>query len=126
MTTTIKRKTVYRKVYTAMEMVKELRGEVIIVTLSGRVDAESSPQLKKDFQSMLNSTAQVVINMQGVEYIDSTGLGALVACLKYAVELKGNVKLSSLQSKPRLVFEITRAHKIFDIYDSLDEAIESY
>ena len=101
-------------------------GSVTVCSVVGRVDATNAAQLKKAFQKALDNGALVVIDLASMEYIDSTGLGALVACLKYAAEAQGNVKLANLQPKPRMVFEITRAHKIFDIYDNLDEAVASY
>jgi anti-sigma B factor antagonist len=101
-------------------------GEVSVCSIDGRVDAVNAVKLKKEFNHNLDSSSMVVMDLKDVEYIDSTGLGALVACLKYAVEAGGNVKISRLQAKARMVFEITRAYKIFDIYDDIAEAVASY
>lgn len=101
-------------------------GNVTVCSVVGRVDATNAAQLKKQFQKTLNNGSLVVMNLESMDYIDSTGLGALVACLKYAAEAQGNVKLANIQPKPRMVFEITRAYKIFDIYDDLGEAVASY
>ena len=64
--------------------------------------------------------------MSGIDFIDSSGLGALVMLLKKATEEDKDVKLANLQAKPKILFEITRAYKIFDIFDSLEEAIASF
>jgi anti-sigma B factor antagonist len=57
--------------------------------------------------------------------IDSAGLGLLIALLKHVGGRGGDLKLSALPKRVRLVFEITRTHRIFEIHDSLEEAILS-
>lgn len=61
-----------------------------------------------------------------MDYIDSTGLGVVVRFFKEFTAQGGKFALASLQPKPKLVFEITRAYKIFDIFDSADLAAESF
>lgn len=102
------------------------QGEVGIVTFSGRLDASNAAQLKTSFNQYLKEALKFVFNLEKLEAIDSTGLGAIVACLKYASEAGGEIKIALLPPKPRMIFEITRAYRIFDIYDDLNTAIESY
>jgi anti-sigma B factor antagonist len=64
--------------------------------------------------------------MKGCEFIDSTGLGMIVACLKSASQAGGDIRLARLQEKPKMVFDITRAYKIFQFFDSLETAVASY
>ncbi|HOH47134.1 MAG TPA: STAS domain-containing protein, partial [Candidatus Cloacimonadota bacterium] len=66
------------------------------------------------------------LDMAECDFIDSTGLGTIVACLKSASQGGGDIRIARLQDKPRMVFDITRAHKIFDIFDDLDAAIQSF
>jgi anti-sigma B factor antagonist len=103
----------------------EKKDKVGIVTVQGRIDAVNVGELKTKFNEWLNETNQFILDMKNVDFIDSTGLGGIVACLKYSSEAGGDLKIVSLQSKPRMVFEITRAYKIFDIYDDLQTAIDS-
>jgi anti-sigma B factor antagonist len=74
----------------------------------------------------MGNEPKFIINLQSLEFIDSTGLGGLVSCLKRCIEAGGDLKIAQLPAKPRMVFEITRAHKVFDIFDDLETAIESY
>jgi len=99
---------------------------VAVLSISGRLDAVSAPLLKKEFTNLLKDNRHFVFDMAGMDFVDSTGLGSIVGCLKSAVESDGNIKLLHLQEKPRMVFEITRAYKIFEIFDDLDTAIKSY
>ncbi len=109
-----------------MEQKFQMQEDVGILEISGRLDATNTWELKSKFPEYLRQTNRFVLNLEGLEFIDSTGLGGIVSCLKTASERGGDVKIAMLQAKPRMVFEITRAHKIFDIYDEVNSAIESY
>ena len=109
-----------------MNIQYEKRKNVGIVSITGRIDAGNVSELKSQFSIWLNETNRFVVDMKNVDFIDSTGLGGIVACLKYTSEANGDLKISGLQAKPRMVFEITRAYKIFDIYDDIESAVESY
>ena len=67
-----------------------------------------------------------VIDLEQVDFMDSAGLGTLIAVLKRVTEQGGDMKIASLQKKPRMVFEITRAYKVFEIYETVEEAIEGF
>ena len=67
-----------------------------------------------------------VIDLKQVDFMDSAGLGTLIAVLKRITEAGGDMKIACLQKKPRMVFEITRAYKVFEIYDSVDEALKKF
>ena len=67
-----------------------------------------------------------VIDMEKVDFMDSAGLGTLIAVLKRVTERGGDMKIACLQKKPRMVFEITRAYKVFEIYDSVEDALRVF
>ncbi|MDF7806798.1 STAS domain-containing protein [Pontiellaceae bacterium B12219] len=67
-----------------------------------------------------------VIDLRNVDFMDSAGLGTLIAVLKRITERKGDMKIANLQKKPRMVFEITRAYKVFEIYESVEDAIKGF
>jgi len=67
-----------------------------------------------------------VVDLKQVDFMDSAGLGTLIAVLKRITERGGDMKIACLQKKPRMVFEITRAYKVFEIYDTVDEALEKF
>jgi anti-sigma B factor antagonist len=67
-----------------------------------------------------------VIDMEKVEFMDSAGLGTLIAALKRVTERGGDMKIAGLQKKPRMVFEITRAYKVFEIYDTVEDAVRVF
>ncbi len=67
-----------------------------------------------------------VMDLGQVDFMDSAGLGTLIAVLKRITERGGDMKIAGLQQKPRMVFEITRAYKVFEIYDTVAEALEKF
>ncbi len=67
-----------------------------------------------------------VVDLKHVDFMDSAGLGTLIAVLKQITERGGDLKIACLQKKPRMVFEITRAYKVFEIYDTVDEALNFF
>ena len=109
-----------------MELTLDKRDGVSVINVTGRLDALSAGDLKAKFGKWLNDGNKFVMNLEGMGFIDSTGLGSLVACLKSAAEQGGEIRLCGLLPKPRMVFEITRAYKIFDIYDNLDAAVKAF
>ena len=64
-----------------------------------------------------------MLDLSGMESLDSTGLGTLIGALKLVGEKGGDIKIASLQKRPRLVFEITRSYKVFEIFDTVAEAL---
>lgn len=102
------------------------KNNIGIVEISGRLDAYSAPELKTYFDSVSSETTFFIFDLEGCDFIDSTGLGTIVACLKSASQNGGDICLARLQDKPRMVFDITRAYKIFHIFDDIDAAMASY
>jgi len=109
-----------------MKMQFEKRGDVGVLRIEGRLDAGNASKLKSQFSEYLNETSKFVLDMSQLQTVDSTGLGAIVACLKYASQAGGDLRIAVLQSKPKMVFELTRAYRLFDIYDSVDAAVDSF
>ncbi len=67
-----------------------------------------------------------VIDLEQVDFMDSAGLGTLIAVLKRVTERGGDMKIANLQKKPRMVFEITRAYKVFEIYETVEDALKNF
>ncbi len=79
-----------------------------------------------DWQQREPDVRNYVIDLAEVEFMDSAGLGTLIAALKRVTERGGDMKIACLQKKPRMVFEITRAYKVFEIYNSVDDALRAF
>lgn len=111
----------------AMEILEEKINGVEVLNLTGRLDASSA----KDFKEKVGSLAKekrvnLVIDMGAIDFIDSSGLGSLVASLRSVNKLGGDIKIASLQDPVRSIFEITRLHRIFEIFDDSFIAAKSF
>lgn len=94
-----------------------------VLKLSGDVDLRSVPQLREALATAVQTPGQhILIDLAGVPYMDSSGVGTLVFVKREVERRGGTVALVGLQSRVRGVFEITHLDAFFDIYDSLDEA----
>ncbi|MHB9035946.1 MAG: STAS domain-containing protein [Armatimonadota bacterium] len=105
--------------------VRTLEKELPIIELEGEVDVYTAPQLKQQIINILESGAkELIIDLTKVDYLDSTALGVLIGGLKRMREVDGNMVLICPSPRIRRVFEITGLDKIFDIYNSEDDARE--
>jgi anti-sigma B factor antagonist len=78
------------------------------------------------WQEAESDVTNFVVNLEKVDFMDSAGLGSLIAVLKRISERGGDMKIACLQKKPRMVFEITRAYKVFEIYETVDDALKGF
>jgi len=107
--------------------VLETEGKVRILCCQGRLDAQVSGILKENIQQLLNDGAvKLVIDLGGVDFLDSSGLGALVAGLRKAREKKAEIKLSGLRPDVRSIFDITRVSRLFHICRDAPEAVQAF
>ncbi|NTU52441.1 MAG: STAS domain-containing protein [Chlorobiaceae bacterium] len=97
-----------------------------IVKLEGRLDTHNSKSFQKNFTEWLEKTALQVFDCAELDFIDSSGLGVIVGCLRKALEKEGDLKLSGLNEKVAMVFELTQAKKLFSIFSNSREAVASF
>ncbi len=99
-----------------------------VAIVSGSLNASSVGSFREQVDRWMGENPGmmvVVVDLSAVEFLDSAGLGALLALLRKAGERGGDVRLAGLQKAVRLVFEITRTYKVFDIFDSAAEALRA-
>jgi anti-sigma B factor antagonist len=100
---------------------------VTVVDCSGRiVFGEESALLRDTLKKLINENSQIVLNLGGVTYIDSGGLGTLVALYTTAQNAGGAVKLANLTQRVGDLLQVTKLLTVFEVYDSEDKAIQSF
>jgi anti-sigma B factor antagonist len=106
--------------------ISEKEETVIITVEEERMDAHNSGNLKERMLQLFDEgKCQLVIDLTAVRFIDSSGLGALVSGFKNASARDGSLKLCCLQPQVRSMFELTRLHRVFEIFTTLEEALDS-
>ena len=98
-----------------------------VVRVTGDVDMVSSPILREAVMELLldRRGATVVVNLDGVEYIDSSGVASLIEGLKEARRVRRSLRLACLNDGPRHVLELTRLLDLFDVYATEADALDS-
>ncbi|MBO4305026.1 MAG: STAS domain-containing protein [Lentisphaeria bacterium] len=104
----------------------EEENNVLKVSVAGRLVASCSEEFKNTMFERLKDSRKVLFDLKGMEHIDSSGLGAIVSLLQWKNTNGGSIKLCCLQPRPRIVFEITKVYRIFDIYDTAEEAMKAF
>jgi anti-sigma B factor antagonist len=100
-----------------------------VIQVGNALTAASVDTFREQLSSWQSAEPDVknyVIDLKQVDFMDSAGLGTLIAVLKRITERGGDMKIACLQKKPRMVFEITRAYKVFEICDTVDEALNLF
>lgn len=111
-----------------MNLLTEERGAAVLLTVrEERLDAHNSGELKAQMMKLFEEGRNnLVIDLQGVRFVDSSGLGALVSGFKNASSRNGSLKLAGLQLQVKSMFELTRLHRVFEIFPDVDEALGSF
>jgi anti-anti-sigma factor len=90
---------------------------VELLYLSGRLDALSSPAVRATLQELIEQgRRKIVLDLEAVPFIDSSGLAALVSGLRLARHHGGNIALSGAQAQAQTVFRLTMLDRIFSIH----------
>ncbi len=102
-------------------------GEVTVVHCSGKITlGEESAALRLHVKELMNTSRQIVLDLGQISYIDSSGLGTLVALYTSARTAGGDIKLANLNSPNREILQVTRLYTVFEIYDTAEDAARAF
>lgn len=102
-------------------------GRVTVLDLVGKLTSDHAMRIKDKLNSLIaQGRTQIVLNLEDVPYIDSSGLGQLVASYSSVKKAGGSLKLLNVNSRNHDLLSITRLVTIFDSFDSEAEAVQSF
>ena len=96
--------------------------KLLRVDVDGRLVAAVAPELREEILSQMEEGSNVLFDLSGMVHIDSSGLGVLVQILQKAKAGGGKVVLAALQSGPKIVFDITKVSRVFEIVPTVEDA----
>jgi anti-anti-sigma factor len=100
---------------------------VTVVAPTGRLDVAGAPALKDAIgEALKNGQPRVVIDMEGVSFVDSTGLGSVIAALKQIRSSQGDLRLAAPNQQVRVVLELTTLDRVFPYYSTVEEALTGF
>jgi len=110
-----------------MEITQSEKNNVAILSLKGKLDLANAARLKDMVKGILaEGKLKVHLNMDDVDFINSSGLGALVSVMKEIRLRKGRLTLSDLAPYVKEIFEITQLSHVFEIFETVEGALSSY
>lgn len=109
-----------------MEIKVEEKGKLIKVGVVGRLVASCAEELKTVLEQNVEKCPNILCDLSQMTHIDSSGLGVLVRILQKCKDAGGTCRLACLQPHPRIVFDITKVFRVFDIYDTVGEAENAF
>ena len=99
--------------------------DIGIIKISGRLVVSNARDFKESINRYIEQSRFLILDLTDMEYIDSLGLGSLINCYKSVTENDGDLYIAGLQSKPKTLFQITKAYLIFSVFDTVEEALEN-
>src|SRR5689334_23777045 len=111
-----------------MEIIERVVDTVTILDLRGKLTIDEGAQLLKDKSESLvfQGRNRVVVNLAAVPYIDSGGLGQLVACYTTLAKSGGRLKLLNVGTRNHDLLSITKLVAVFDTFDREEDAVQSF
>lgn len=110
-----------------MEFNLEKIGNVAVVEpLMDALDAKNAKEFKQSISPILEDNQNVIFDMNRIKFLDSSGCGTILSCLRQLNSAGGDLKMYGLQSPVRTLFELIRMHRIIQIFNTKDEAVTSF
>jgi anti-sigma B factor antagonist len=103
------------------------KGDIVILDIAGEIDLYNAPEIKDIINKLIDEKKfNVIINLEQVSYIDSSGIGALISSLSNLKKYQGGLKIINVFASVRKVFELTKLTSFFEIYDLEDDAVNAF
>jgi len=100
---------------------------VTVLAPTGRLDVAGAPALKDAVsEAMKNGKPRLVIDMEGVSFVDSSGLGSVVAALRQVRTSQGDLRLAAPNQQVRVVLELTTLDRVFPYFATVEEALTDF
>lgn len=107
-----------------MQATIEKVGEFSIVTLNAdAIDSSNVKEFKQQFQPVVDQGGKVIFDMGSIDFVDSSGLGSILSVMRQLTAKGGDLRICSMRKPVRALFELVRFHRILDVYNTRDEAI---
>jgi len=110
-----------------MEPITERINNITLITIPGdTLDASNAKEFRRSISGAISDSSSVVFDLSRLQFVDSSGLGAILSCFRQLTASGGDLKLCGMTKPVRVLFELVRMHRIFDIYNSRDEAVRAF
>lgn len=102
-------------------------GDFDVIDVAGEIDVYTAPRLREAIIEIINQgRTHLIVDVEHVDFLDSTGLGVLVGALKRVRSAGGSLDIVCTHERIIKIFEITGLDKVFGLYGSVSEAISAH
>lgn len=110
-----------------MDITREKIGDVLIVAPQvANLDASNTKDFRKEIEPQVTPSAKVVLDLSRVQFVDSSGCGAILSFLRQLNTAGSDLKLCGISKPVQALFQLVRMHRIFDIFANKEEAVRAY
>jgi anti-sigma B factor antagonist len=106
--------------------VDEISGVAVAVVLTDELDASNVAEFRSAIAPILQAHDELILDLSQLRFVDSSGMGAILSCLRQLSAKRGDLKLCGMAKQVRDIFELVRMHRIFDIYATQPEAVHAF
>lgn len=110
-----------------MQLIVEETAGVKIVAIPGDyLDSSNVQEFRREVQPVLEAGGNVTFDLSRLQFVDSSGIGALLSCWKQVHTPGRDLKLCGVSKQVRVLFELVRLHQIFEIFNTKEEALRAF
>jgi anti-anti-sigma factor len=111
----------------SMDLQTRSKENVKILSIFGRFDSYTAPPARQWIEeATMTVPAYLVVNLENVQFIDSTALSVLVQGMKRSRQLDGDLRLCNVPATIRMILELTRLDKVFEIFPGEEQAVQAF
>ncbi len=101
-------------------------GPFVVLAVTGDLEMSSTPAFRQAvIEALADGDRHIIIDFGGTDFIDSTGLGALIGALKRVRTLEGSLQIVCPQIRLQELFKLTDLHKVFTLHETVDEVVNA-
>ena len=108
-----------------MNVIREKQATIIEIS-TPTLNVSNVKEFKTNIEKYLDSEKNIILDLSQLTFVDSSGLGAFLFCLKRLNQKNGDLNLCGVTKPVRILFELVRLHQIIDIFDTREEALASF
>lgn len=110
-----------------MKIETRMIGAVLVVEIKyDHLDADNTEEFKSAIQPFLTQAECIVFDLSEVDFLDSSGLGIFLSCMRRVKACGGELKLCALQSTLQSLFEMVKMNRVIDVYITCEEAVAAF
>ena len=110
-----------------MKIKEEKLNDAVVCLIEDEINNNNSPPLRQFFNNIINrNDKKVLVDFSGVSDIDSSGLATLIEMFQRLKKIGGRLRFSNMDQRVKNIFEITKLHKVFEIFDTREAALRDF